>query len=89
MPEPDPTLKWTDKIALARPEAEEYLLDGCKFAGRCPFVMDVCRRVVPRAVIAEGRAVKCHLYDPAISEADRQPERVGIPLEPIDHKVHP
>jgi peptide/nickel transport system ATP-binding protein len=65
VPEPDPTLKWTDKIALARPETEEYLLTGCKFAGRCPFVMDVCRRVVPNDVVAEGRTVKCHLYDPA------------------------
>jgi peptide/nickel transport system ATP-binding protein len=88
VPEPDPTLKWTDKVALARPETEEYLLAGCKFAGRCPFVMDVCQQVVPRDVVAEGRTVKCHLYDPAIPDADKQPARVGIPLEPIDQQVH-
>jgi peptide/nickel transport system ATP-binding protein len=88
VPEPDPALKWTDKVALARPETEEYLLAGCKFAGRCPFVMDICRRVVPRDVIAEGRAVKCHLYDSDLPAAERQPERAGIPLEPIDQKMH-
>jgi peptide/nickel transport system ATP-binding protein len=87
VPEPDPRLKWTDKIALARPETEEYLLTGCKFAGRCPLVMDICRRVVPKDVIAEGRIVKCHLYDPAIPEQDKRPDRVGIPLEPIDTTV--
>lgn len=83
VPEPDPTRKWADKVALARPETEEYLLAGCKFAGRCPFVMDVCRRVVPRDVVAEGRTVKCHLYDPSIPDAARQPERIGIPLQPV------
>ncbi len=89
VPEPDPRLKWTDKVALARPDAEEYLQDGCKFAGRCPFVMDICQRVVPRDVVAEGRLVKCHLYDPAIPDADRQPARASIPLEPAEQKVHP
>jgi oligopeptide/dipeptide ABC transporter ATP-binding protein len=83
VPEPDPALKWTDRIALARPEAEDYLMAGCKFAGRCPFVMDVCRSAVPRDVVAEGRIVKCHLYDPAISDAAKQPARASIPLEPV------
>jgi peptide/nickel transport system ATP-binding protein len=73
VPEPDPRMRWTDKIALARPETEEYLRAGCKFAGRCPFVMDVCHRVVPNDIVAEGRMVKCHLYDPAIPQADKQP----------------
>ena len=82
-PEPDPRMKWTDKVALARPEAEEYLQAGCKFAGRCPFVMDVCRRVVPKDVVAEGRTVKCHLYDPAIPESDKRPEGASRPLQPV------
>jgi hypothetical protein len=49
--------------------------------------MDVCRRVGPRDVVTEGRMVKCHLYDPAIAEADRRHEHAGIPLEPIDQTV--
>jgi peptide/nickel transport system ATP-binding protein len=39
---------------------------GCRFAGRCPFVMDVCRRVTPALLEPRpGRRVRCHLYDPA------------------------
>jgi peptide/nickel transport system ATP-binding protein len=40
---------------------------GCRFAGRCPFVMDVCRRVTPALLEPRpGRRVRCHLYDPAV-----------------------
>jgi len=47
---------------------------GCRFAGRCPKVMDVCRRVTPQlAPLPEGgtRRVACHLYTPpgAVSES--------------------
>jgi peptide/nickel transport system ATP-binding protein len=63
VPEPDPNLKWRDKIALARSETEEYLQTGCKFAGRCPRVMEVCKTVAPKDVVAKDRTVKCHLYN--------------------------
>jgi peptide/nickel transport system ATP-binding protein len=63
VPKPDPNLKWRDKITLARSETEEYLQTGCKFASRCPQVMDICKRVVPKDIIADGRTVKCHLYN--------------------------
>jgi peptide/nickel transport system ATP-binding protein len=63
VPEPDPRKKWHDKVALGKLEAEEYLQVGCKFAGRCPQAMDICTRVVPKDIIADGRMVKCHLYD--------------------------
>lgn len=81
IPEPDPTLKWKDSIALARPETEEYMREGCKFAGRCPQVMDVCKTVVPRDVQAEGRMVKCHLYDPQYAGSPRAAD--AIPLQPV------
>jgi oligopeptide/dipeptide ABC transporter ATP-binding protein len=36
---------------------------GCRFAARCPFVMDVCREVVPPEVaFGDGVRVACHLY---------------------------
>jgi len=38
---------------------------GCRFAGRCPKVMDVCRRVDPQLLPlrdATDRQVACHLY---------------------------
>jgi oligopeptide/dipeptide ABC transporter ATP-binding protein len=41
---------------------------GCRFAARCPRVMDVCRTVTPQLRAVEGageRRVACHLYEPA------------------------
>ena len=38
---------------------------GCRFANRCPHVMDVCRRETPELKTLEGqseRLVACHLY---------------------------
>jgi oligopeptide/dipeptide ABC transporter ATP-binding protein len=38
---------------------------GCRFAARCPEVMEVCRRVVPIEVrYPDGVRVACHLYPP-------------------------
>jgi peptide/nickel transport system ATP-binding protein len=41
---------------------KEYGRVGCKFAGRCPQVMDICREVDPPDVQVERRMVKCYLY---------------------------
>jgi peptide/nickel transport system ATP-binding protein len=41
---------------------EEFLAVGCKFAGRCPKVMDRCRLKVPPEFIENGRMVRCYLY---------------------------
>src|SRR4029079_16973512 len=35
---------------------------GCRFAPRCPFVMQVCREVVPPETTFAGGRVACHLY---------------------------
>jgi peptide/nickel transport system ATP-binding protein len=85
VPEPDPKLKWRDTITLARPELEEYTQTGCRFAGRCPRVMSVCRHTEPREYLTDGRMVKCYLYDDTIMET-AQPggARVGAPLQPTD-----
>lgn len=62
VPEPNPDLRWDRDIALTDLERVEYGLSGCKFAGRCPKVMDVCRSEDPDYVEMAGRRVKCHLY---------------------------
>ena len=62
VPEPDPESKWDKDIALTDLERVEYGLSGCKFAGRCPKVMDKCRSIDPPYVEEDGRQVKCHLY---------------------------
>jgi peptide/nickel transport system ATP-binding protein len=39
---------------------------GCRFANRCPHVMDVCRAVTPAlAEIRPNHRVRCHLYGPS------------------------
>jgi len=39
-------------------------IPGCKFAARCPFVMDVCKKTPPAYRELEPRhMVACHLYD--------------------------
>jgi oligopeptide/dipeptide ABC transporter ATP-binding protein len=38
---------------------------GCRFHTRCPYVMDVCRRVEPSIQeVRPGHAVACHLHQP-------------------------
>jgi len=62
IPEPTPRERWTEKIEFATYEVKEFARVGCKFAGRCPSVMDVCRQVDPQDVLVDERMVKCYLY---------------------------
>jgi peptide/nickel transport system ATP-binding protein len=62
VPEADPTRRWSERISLSELEYEEYLRAGCKFAGRCPLVMDICRQKVPADIYVDGVLVKCHQY---------------------------
>ncbi len=53
IPEADPTRRWNGRVKLSDSDEAEYLRQGCKFAGRCPKVMDIsggkCRRISPLA----------------------------------------
>jgi len=62
IPEADPKKRWTTTVNLMESEQEEYLRKGCKFAGRCPVVMEKCKVEVPADLIVEGVLVKCHKY---------------------------
>lgn len=62
IPEADPARRWRTTVNLTELEQEEYLRTGCKFAGRCPNVMDICKTQVPADIIQESVLVKCHLY---------------------------
>ncbi len=62
VPEPDPEIQWTQRITLSTFETEEYARTGCKFAGRCPHVMDMCKTSAPDDVRVDERTVKCYLY---------------------------
>ncbi|MEM1533568.1 MAG: ABC transporter ATP-binding protein [Nitrososphaerota archaeon] len=55
--------KWVGKVKVTVTEVEEYLLPGCKFADRCPYVMDVCKRKAPPLIrTSSGVEVACWLY---------------------------
>lgn len=62
IPQADPTMRWSGRVSLNETEQEEYLRQGCKFAGRCPAVMDICKREMPAAIPVGDVLVKCHLY---------------------------
>ncbi len=62
IPEVAPDMRWKEVITLTEIEHEEYLRKGCKFAGRCPRVMDICKNVMPDDINIHGVLVKCHLY---------------------------
>jgi oligopeptide/dipeptide ABC transporter ATP-binding protein len=52
---------------------------GCRFAGRCPYVMDICRVEEPGLLrLSETRTARCWLYsDEAKGSTDKPPTRTG------------
>jgi peptide/nickel transport system ATP-binding protein len=63
IPQADPDKVWTSNPSLVTLETDDFTRTGCKFAGRCPHVMAVCREKVPGNYDVDGRTVKCFLYD--------------------------
>lgn len=80
VPEPEPEDKdaWAKHISLGVIEVKEYNQLGCKFAGRCPHVMDVCRQVDPPNLQIGERTVRCYLYDHQAEERSSHIETVKI-----------
>jgi peptide/nickel transport system ATP-binding protein len=62
IPQADPKKRWKDTVNLMELEQEEYLRKGCKFAGRCPRVMERCKTQVPEDRMVDGVLIRCHLY---------------------------
>ena len=62
IPQADPKKRWTTAISLSELEQDEYQRRGCKFAGRCPEVMEICKGVAPTDFSIDGVLVKCHKY---------------------------
>lgn len=68
--EPDPDKKKLDilqKQEISATEVGEYQKEGCKFSGRCPKVMDICREKEPGYYESPEKEVmvKCFLYGPS------------------------
>lgn len=62
---PDPRTSLQKSRVEARGEIPTIInpAPGCRFANRCPYVMDVCRQVTPGLTEpSPGHRVRCHLY---------------------------
>ena len=62
VPEPSIDAQWDEEIQLSATEVKEFTMSGCKFAGRCPYVMDICSAQEPEESIIDGRTIRCYLY---------------------------
>ena len=79
IPQADPNRVWATQVDLAVLDTDEYARQGCRYASRCPYVMDVCRSRVPRNIEVEGREVKCFLYDPEVEKSPAAGLATGQP----------
>ncbi len=67
VPLPDPDIHWGGESEIetkaTAPTASARELRGCKFANRCPFVMEECRQIDPPLFRTDDdRAVACYLH---------------------------
>lgn len=72
VPQADPDKAWRAAEPKASGEITFPVGGGCKFAARCPQVMDRCRREIPPVYRVAGRGVKCFLYEPADGAGERE-----------------
>lgn len=88
VPLPDPDLHWGGGDTaqdVKRSSIGGAPGHGCKFANRCPFVMDECRQAPPPLYLTdEGRAVACYLYkdSPEISGKDMAESLAAVQYAP-------
>ena len=63
-PEPDPRSERERQSTTIKGEIPSpvNVPQGCRFAGRCPQAMAVCRQQTPALREVQGRLVACHLY---------------------------
>lgn len=66
LPRADKDLK-IESIGGSVPDLVE-LPPGCSFHPRCPYAMEICRKVSPKTLNIDGRIVECHLYDGEIKK---------------------
>ena len=63
IPRADPDLQWGQVVGASASGKARDAAEGCRFADRCPRVMDVCGRALPPLFRTnDGRAVACYLY---------------------------
>ncbi len=81
IPVPDPPVARARRRVVLRGEVETEAgpRAGCRFAPRCAYAMDVCRREDPAPYAADGgTVVRCHLH----TEGPRLAGRTVLSLAP-------
>ncbi|MFP4113974.1 MAG: ABC transporter ATP-binding protein [Spirochaetota bacterium] len=88
IPEANPDKKWQSTVRLSDAESEDFQRTGCKFAGRCPHVMEVCRTALPPEYERGEVRVRCYLYadeqearDVAAATAPKAGGEPGLPAD--------
>lgn len=51
--------KWEEELVLPDAEEKEYAISYCKFAPRCPYATDECRKNKPKLRVNDKRKVLC------------------------------
>ena len=63
IPWPDVNRRWGQTDIKAQESESADPVSGCKFASRCPFVMEKCRTTPPLFRLSEHQAASCYLHD--------------------------
>ena len=76
VPVPDPNYKMNRIILQGSIPSPANPPKGCKFHTRCPYVMEICKTVVPQTrEIEEGHMVVCHLFNDQGTLVDADSEK--------------
>ena len=76
VPVPAPTYKMNRIILEGSIPSPANPPKGCKFHTRCPYVMEICKTVVPQTrEIEPGHMVVCHLYNEQGTLVDEESEK--------------
>jgi peptide/nickel transport system ATP-binding protein len=62
IPWPDIDRRWGETEIKAKESELTAHGDGCRFASRCPFVMEKCKMLPPLFQLNAHQAVSCYLY---------------------------
>lgn len=63
LPVPNPNIKKERIVLKGGKPSPVNPPTGCHFHPRCPYRMDICKKVVPELKEKNGRLVACHLYE--------------------------
>ncbi|MCS7220788.1 MAG: ABC transporter ATP-binding protein [Anaerolineae bacterium] len=73
IPWPDLKRRWGQTQTIIREDVSTETNRGCKFANRCSYAMDQCRKIPPPLFQTESqRAVACYLYEGSPSIAKEE-----------------